>query len=177
MVVRIMTFVTNGGGVGPGHSAVTVDGSVYTFEETVAGWFSATSGWKKLKYDDYLASNKHRPVLVQYLSSKAVGDRVTAYVNASIARDDDYGSLSAGVCSTQVSKAVDNSLPADIIFDPKGFDTPFGVYHCARRLQLVTKEEYFWPGQADMTIGQWSSIVNKLKSDFPAAHKAMTFSR
>lgn len=173
MQVKIMTFVTNTvAGEGPGHSAVAVGSTVYTFEDT-GGWFSSGSGWKKLGMSSYMAANEHRPILIQSIP-QAHGPWVTEYVDRSIANDDDYGG--SGVCSQQVSRAVNYSLPQDIIFDPKGFDTPFGVYHCARRLGLVTAEEYFWPGRGKINALAWARIVNKLKADYPAAYKTMDLS-
>lgn len=164
-IVRILTFVTNVNGAGPGHSAVAVDSTVYTFEDVGGGWLQGGSGWKKLDYDSYLAANEHRPALVQYMNSHVNGDYVTEYVNKSIARDDDY--LGSGVCSQQVSRAINYACPQDLIFDPKGFDTPFGVFYCARRLALVSSEEYFWPGRSALRVLTWASIVNKLRADYP----------
>ncbi|HUF04285.1 MAG TPA: hypothetical protein VMM38_08930 [Aridibacter sp.] len=174
MDVRILTLVTNFNGTGPGHSAVAVGEMVFTFEDATNGWLQSGSGWKKVKYETYLGGNKHRPVLAQTIRG-ASPDSVTKYVDRSIANDDDY--LGSGVCSQQVAKAINYSLPHDIDFDPKGFDTPFGVYHCARRLKVVIGEEYTWPGRASLTVGVWASIVNKLKVDYPDAHKSMDFSR
>jgi hypothetical protein len=173
MQVKIMTFVTNTvAGEGPGHSAVAVGNTVYTFEDT-GGWFSSGSGWKTLVSSTYMAANAHRPILVQTIP-QAVGAWVTEYVYKSIANDDDYGG--SGVCSQQVSRAVNYALPQNIIFDPKGFDTPFGVYHCARRLGLVTGEEYFWPGKGKINALAWARIVNKLKADYPVAFRSMDLS-
>lgn len=173
MQVKIMTFVTNTtSGEGPGHSAVAVGSTVYTFENT-GGWFSSGSGWKILETDSYMAANEHRPILVQTIPS-AVGGWVTEYVLKSIENDDDYGG--SGVCSQMVSRAVNYSLPATVIFDPKGFDTPFGVYHCARRLKLVSEEAYYWPGKGKINALAWARIVNKLKADYPAAFNSMDLS-
>jgi len=173
MQVRILTFVTNVNGVGPGHSAVAVGSTVYTFEDT-GGWFNSGSAWKKLNYDQYLAGNTHRPVLVQTIPSANSGF-VTEYVDQSIASDDDY--IGSGVCSQQVARAVNYALPHNIDFDPRGFDTPFGVYHCARRLGVVGREEYDWSGRASLRVLVWSSIVNKLEADYPAALRSMNVSR
>jgi hypothetical protein len=173
MQVKIMTFVTNtASGEGPGHSAVAVGDTVYTFEDT-GGWFASGSGWKTLVSSNYLASNEHRPVLVQTIP-QAIGPWVTEYVMQSIAKDDDYGG--SGVCSQQVSRAVNYALPEGVIFDPKGFDTPFGVYHCARRLGLVESEQYYWPGKGKINALAWARIVNKLKADYPAAFRSMDLS-
>ncbi|REJ77943.1 MAG: hypothetical protein DWQ47_16425 [Acidobacteria bacterium] len=166
MQVKIITLVTNIDGVGPGHSAVAVGDQLYTFEDMTGGWFQSNSGWKKLQYEPYLSNNEHRPALIQTIPS-ANPPSVTKYVNQSIADDDDYGS--SGVCSQQVAMAVNYALPKDVIFNPKGFDTPFGVYWCARRLGLVSSEEYLWPGKSSVRFRTWMNIVNKLQSDYPIA--------
>lgn len=173
MQVKILTFVTNtASGDGPGHSAVAVGDTVYTFEDT-GGWFSSGSGWKTLIMSNYMAMNEHRPVLIQTIP-QAFGAYVTEYVTNSIRNDDDYGG--SGVCSQQVSRAVNYALPESIIFDPKGIDTPYAVYHTARRLGLVTAEEYFWPGKGKLRALAWSRIVNKLKADYPVAFRSMNLS-
>lgn len=170
MQVRILTFVTNFDGVGPGHSAVAVGNTVYTFEDVGGGWLQKGSGWKVLDYATYVKANAHRPVLAQTIS-QSNSTLVTEYVNNSIKNDDDY--MGSGVCSTQVSKAVNWSLPQGIDFDPKGFDTPFGVYWCARRLGLVVSEEYTWGDRKKLMVHVWANIVNKLASDYPDALKGL----
>ncbi len=166
MQVKIITLVTNLDGVGPGHSAVSVGEQLYTFEDIGGGWLQSGSGWKKERYEPYLAANEHRPALIQTIP-QAYAAWVTEYVNKSIANDDDY--LGSGVCSQQVARAVNYSLPKEIDFDPKGFDTPFGVYWCARRLKLVSNEEYLWPGKSSVRFRTWMNIVNKLQADYPIA--------
>lgn len=173
MQVKILTLISNtAAGEGPGHSAVAVGSTLYTFEDT-GGWFASGSGWKTLVSDSYLKANEHRPVLIQTIPLAAPGS-VTKYVINSIANDDDYGG--SGVCSQQVARAVNYALPRHIDFDPKGFDTPFGVYHCARRLGLVSSEEYFWPGRGKINALAWARIVNKLRADYPVAFRSMDLS-
>lgn len=172
--VRIMTFVTNFDGAGPGHSAVAVGSMAYTFENT-GGWLSDSSGWKTKEVSTYMKENEHRPILLQTLNGQVNPVHVVEYVRKSTDNDDDY--LGSGVCSTLVSRAINYALPENVIFDPRGIDTPFGVFHCARRLQLVTKEEYFWPGRARMPVLRWASIVNKLRSDYPGVLDTLDVSR
>jgi hypothetical protein len=81
------------------------------------------------------------------------------------------------VCSTQVARAVNYALPQNIVFEPKGIDTPYGVFYCARRLKLVTGEQYTWPGRGKLTVGTWAGIVNKLKADYPSVLEKMDVSR
>jgi hypothetical protein len=66
--------------------------------------------------------------------------------------------------------ALDYALP-NLTFNPRGFDMPFGVYHCARRLGLVQREEYFWPQRASLNVLAWARVANKLRSDYPAAYR------
>lgn len=172
--VRIMTFVTNFDGAGPGHSAIAVGNLAYTFENT-GGWLSASSGWSTKEITMYMKANEHRPILLQTLNSQVNAGNVVEYVRKSAENDDDY--FGSGVCSTLVSRAVNYALPENVIFDPRGMDTPFGVFHCARRLQLVTREEYFWPGRAQMPVLRWASIVNKLKADYPGVLDKLDISR
>ncbi len=172
MPVRILTLVTNGrGGTGPGHSALAVGSQVYTFGgggDGMGGNTSrSTSGWKTLGYQSYLTTNGHRPVLVQFLN-RVREQRVVQYVANSIASDEDYGT--SGVCSQQVSWALDYALP-NLTFDPRWFDTPFRVYHCARRLGLVQREQYLWPQRASLNVLAWARIANKLRSDYPLAYR------
>lgn len=170
MQVRILTFVTNFDGVGPGHSAVAVDNKVYTFEDVGSGWLQPGSGWKILDYSQYLLANAHRPVLAQTIT-QSNPQLIIDYVNKSIKNDDDY--IGSGVCSTQVSKAVNYSLPHGIDFDPKGFDTPFGVYYCAKNLSIVASEDYTWGDRKKLLVRVWANIVNKLSSDYPDALKGL----
>jgi hypothetical protein len=170
MQVRILTFVTNFDGVGPGHSAVAVGNIVYTFEDVGGGWLQSGSGWKILDYDQYLKANTRRPVLAQTISQSAP-HLITEYVNNSIKNDDDF--IGSGVCSIQASKALNYSLPQGIDFDPKGLDTPFGVYYCARRLAIVTSEEYTWAERSSLLVRVWANVVNKLASDYPDALKGL----
>jgi|GEM_PF-2665177 len=170
MQVKILTFVSNFNGSGPGHSAVSVGSTVYTFEDVANGWLQPGSGWKKLNYTSYLKSNEHRPVLAQTIPL-ATSSLVTQYVDQSIKDDDDY--IGSGVCSQQVARAVNWALPQNIDFDPKGFDTPFGVYHCARRLCVSSSEEYTWKGRKKINYRAWQNIFLKLAYDYPAAKKGL----
>ena len=170
MEVKILTFVTNLCGSGPGHSAVAVDKKVYTFEDIGGGWLQSGSGWKILDYDPYLQHNAHRPILIQTIRG-ANPSLIVEYVNKSIKNDDDYGG--SGVCSTQVSKAVNYSLPKEIDFDPFGFDTPHGVYYCARNLHIVTSEEYIWAEGRKPWNPFKNDIIIKLMLDYPLALKGL----
>jgi hypothetical protein len=163
--VVVVTCVTNAAGMGPGHSAVAVGTLLYTFEALDYG--GSGSGWKTLDRDSYFASNTHRPLLLQTLSMTAICPHLVAeYVNQSIANDDDY--IGSGVCSTQAARALDYAMPS-IVFEPRGFDTPYGVYQCARRLQLVVSESYLWTGRQALDRSVRMRVVDKLRSDYPHA--------
>jgi hypothetical protein len=175
--VRILTCVTNGQGIGPGHTAIAVENTVYSFENMVdnLSLLLRNSGWKTFGYASYIAANSFRPVLIQTLNASCVPEYVEEFVAKSKKRDDDYGT--SGVCSTLASKAINYALPESIVFDPKGIDTPFGVYHCARRLGIVRSEEYIWADSKTVRVLTWAGIVNTLRSDYPAAYKALDLSR
>ncbi len=164
MIVKILTCVTNAGGVGPGHSAVCVSSNTHTFEDVGGAWFQDGSGWLQFDYKAYLKKNTHRPVLLQTIPT-AVGSYVVEYIDKSKKRDDDY--LGSGVCSQQVAKAVNYGLPKDVNFDPKGFDTPFAGYHCAQRLSVVSTEEYLWPDRHSIGEGTRKRIEEILKVEYP----------
>ena len=170
--VKLLTLVTNHNGLGPGHSAVAVGSLVYTFEDAL-NVIGAGSAWRRIDYLNYLKQNSHRPALVQTLHH-ANAFRVEGYIDSSRADDDDY--LSSGVCSQLVARAVDAGLP-HIKFDPKGFDTPLGVYRCARRLGLVLEEQYLWPGRDTIPRSDWQRIVSKLEDDYPLAYRNLDYSR
>lgn len=169
--VKLLTLVTNYRGVGPGHSAVAVGSLVYTFEDHL-NVIGSGSAWRRIDYLDYLKQNSHRPALVQTLLH-ANPNQVERYIDLSRARDDDY--LSSGVCSQLVAEAVDAGLP-HMAFDPKGFDTPLGVYRCARRLGLVLEEKYLWPGRDMIPRSDWKRIVSRLEADYPLAYKDIDYS-
>ena len=59
--VAILTLVSNASGYGPGHSAIVVQGTVYSFEQ-IKGPFG--DSWLVMPVKEYLAINEHRPVLV-----------------------------------------------------------------------------------------------------------------
>ena len=171
-ILTIMTFVTNGNGVGPGHSAIAFDDTVYSFEAW-GDWFNSHSGWITLNYDDYVATNAWRPIILQTLSTKVNPPKSRSYIQRSMAADDDYGP--SGVCSSQVASAVDAGLTFS--FDPDGIDTPYGLYWKARRAGLVLAENIIWEDQTSMTTLQWASIVNKLNFEYPQIAKRLEVHR
>ena len=164
--VTILTCVTNGAGCGPGHTAIVLDETVYSFENT-GDWFSSgagASGWITAKLDDYLKKNEKRPVLLQELSEKVKPGPVEDFIKKSIADDDDY--LSSGVCSSLVASAVDAGFTGS--FNPWGVDTPWKVYHLARQKGIVATEKGVWDTDK-VNIVHRAVIAQKLALDYPNA--------
>ena len=164
--LTILTCVTNGAGCGPGHTAIVLDDTVYSFENT-GDWFSSgagASGWITAKLDAYLKKNEKRPVLLQELSEKVKPGPVEAYIKKSIADDDDY--LSSGVCSSLVASAVNAGFTAG--FNPFGVDTPWSVYHLAKKKGIVANERAVWDPDK-VNIAHRAMIASKLLMDYPTA--------
>ena len=165
--VTILTCVTNGAGCGPGHTAIVLDDTVYSFEN-VGDWFSKggnnASGWVTAKMADYLKKNEARPVLLQELSEKVRPQPVEDYIKKSIASDDDY--LSSGVCSSLVASAVNAGFTAG--FNPFGVDTPRNVYHLAKQKGIVASERGIWDPDKVNFVHR-GLIAAKLAVDFPSA--------
>ena len=158
----ILTCVTNIGGRGPGHSALVVDDTVHTFENA-GDWFSLPtrerSGWRRFGRAAYLAQNTQRPVIVQVLDRVRVDAAdAEAYVVRSTADDDDY--IGSGVCSSQVANAVDAASPT-LVFNPRGIDTPYKVFHLARTMGLATTTYAIWAGTN-------ANASAKLAKDYPS---------
>ena len=145
--VKLLTLVSNAGGVGPGHSAISINDIVHTFEVPPHQTIGPGTGWDKFKMGDYLRRNAHRPVYIQTLKTEVDPGRTYSYV---VNSTDDYGIN--GVCSQQVALAVDHGWMLGT-FDPVGIDTPYKVYHHARRKRLVQSESRVWPGRDSLPVG------------------------
>jgi hypothetical protein len=139
----LLTCVTNGGGIGPGHSAVVVDGFVYTFERFLAGWVTTTaSGWLQVRTRDYLDQNRHRPVIVQELApTKTNATAILKYIASTDAADADY--LSSGLCSHLAARSLSAGLPIKV--NPWGWNFPFQVYHFLKHTRLVSDSYCAFP--------------------------------
>jgi len=145
--IAILTCVSNVMGAGPGHSAVVAYDSVYSFE-TVPWQNTFNDGWNIFKIGKYLEHNAGRPVVIQELTQLVDLERVMRRVRTSMQNDDDYLGLPSGVCSTQVARALNAGTVQK--FDPKGIDTPYGVFKHATALGLVNRSYYYWPGKFDI---------------------------
>ena len=169
--VALITCITNAGGVGPGHTAVLLGDTVYSFEN-MGDWFSVfneKSGWKIFKLKKYLETNKNRPVIIQELSSKVSAAKVKSYILNSISSDADYGS--SGVCSSVAASAVEGAMTGS--FNPSGVDTPYKVFHLAIKKGIVKSTQVYWPGKSSLSDGVRQSILNKIKADYPSIGSAV----
>ncbi|MGG7567056.1 hypothetical protein ACQ5SO_12955 [Rhodovulum sp. DZ06] len=152
MPVSLLTCVTNGGGMGPGHSCIDVNGTVYTFQDI--DWGGNASGWLQFSLKKYLARNVHRPVIVQKMNSVVSDGKVLKYILGSITNDDDY--LGSGVCSSQAANAIESGYHGS--FNTWGVDTPYDIYKLAKKKRMVASEAMHWPGEKDCNFFVKNSI-------------------
>lgn len=146
MPVTLITCVTNAGGVGPGHSAIAINGTVYSFEQ--AGDIgSGSSGWLVVSLNRYLSMNTHRPVILQELTDQVSEGKALKYITQSISEDDDY--LGSGVCSSQAASAIDAAYSGD--FNTWGVDKPYEIYQLAKELGIVANERMTWPDKDSLS--------------------------
>ncbi len=154
--LRILTCVTNAGGVGPGHTALWVDNTVYSFERM----FSA-NGWLVQNFSTYVNNdqNKNRPVIAQTLNSRVNAQTV---LNSLRAEADEWFEQYSGsnVCSMRASANLDTGASAG--FDPRGYDTPYGVYWHAWNKEYVGSERCVWQTRSS----DYDSKRTKLYSDY-----------
>ncbi len=142
MTVSLVTCVTNAGGLGPGHSCIDINGTVYSFQGIDYG--GNKSAWVQFARSKYLARNAHRPVIFQKLTSAVADGKVQRYILASIADDDDYAT--SGVCSSQAANAIESGIPGT--FNTWGVDTPYDIYDLAKKKRIVSAESFHWPGES-----------------------------
>lgn len=141
--VTLVTCVSNGGGIGPGHSAIAIDGTLYTFEELNYGGNS--SAWVTFPVSSYLANNTHRPVILQRLTSAVNATQSLTYIQNSINNDDDY--VGSGVCSSQAASAIEAGYSGE--FNTVGIDKPYEIYQLAKEKSIVASEVMHWPGKSN----------------------------
>ncbi len=158
MALEIMTCVTNGQGMGPGHTALYIDGVVWSFEA-----IGSRNGWKKFDYSKYVHDNRWRPIIYQSMKVAVDKSKVEAFLHSdSSSAVNLYG---ANVCSQRASKALEAGASAG--FDPPGLDTPYGVYWHAWDKEYVDWEVCIWPDKGVTKPALvWSGIVNKLRDDY-----------
>jgi hypothetical protein len=172
--IAILTCITNGVVINsPGHSALIADDKVYTFENLMGGALSSNSGWSIVKTTDYLKlpGNVIRPIVIQELDMQKVNaGKALAYIEASIANDEDY--LGSGVCSTQAASALSAGVAGG--FDPWGVDTPHSVYALAKERMLVSRAYYIWDS-SKAPAAKVPGLIEKLANEYPDTPMAKGF--
>jgi hypothetical protein len=158
--VAILTLVSNAAGYGPGHSAIVVQGTVYSFEQ-IKGPFG--DSWLVMPVKEYLAINEHRPVLVQELSEKVSAPDVVRYIENSANADDDYAT--SGVCSSQVGSAIEEGWGQP--FNPSGPDTPASIFEMAKNKGIVSRTYSYWPGKDALPDSVKKRLTERLKKEYP----------
>lgn len=164
--LAIMTCITNGGGVGPGHTAVIVGDTVYSFENA-GDWFSVrteSSGWITMDAQEYIDKNAARPVVLQDINEQVNRSKVLRYIFGSMETDMDY--LSSGVCSSLVCSAIEAGYTGS--FNPPGVDTPYKTFHLANKKGIVRGTSVTWADRDTISSGNRSRIQEKVKSDYPS---------
>ncbi len=154
--LRIITCVTNAGGVGPGHTAIWIDNTIYSFER-----MTALNGWLVQPFSTYINNdqNKSRPVIAQTLNSRVSAQTVLDTVRAEV---DEWfeGYSGSNVCSQRGSTVLDSG--ASNGFDPRGYDTPYGVYWHAWNKEYVGSERCVWQERGS----NYESKRTKLLEDY-----------
>ena len=156
--VILVTCVTNKYGYGPGHSAIAINNTVYTFEN-YKDYGSSNSGWLAFGLTEYLEKNTFRPVILQMLGQSVDAGKALQYINKSRKSEDDY--LSSGVCSSQAASTINAGYSAGS-FNTWGVDTPYDIYRLAHKLNLVDDEQMFWPDRDTLNSGERTRIEEKL---------------
>jgi hypothetical protein len=136
--LRIVTCVTNAGGVGPGHTALWVDNQIYSFE-----LMGHANGWLVQNASTYLNNegNSNRPVIAQTLNGNVNAQTVLNSLRAEAAEWFEQYSAT-NVCSMRASANLDTG--ASNGFNPSGVDTPYGVYWHAWNKHYVGSERCVW---------------------------------
>ena len=155
-LLRIITCVTNAGGSGPGHTALWVDNTVYSFE--LMGSFN---GWLVQSATTYLNNdqNKSRPVIAQTLNSRVNAQKVLkALQDEANEWFEGYGA--ANVCSQRAASNLDAGASKG--FNPPGYDTPYRVYWHAWNKEYVGSERCVWQDRGSSFSGK----RDKLYADY-----------
>jgi len=154
--LRIITCVTNAGGVGPGHTALWIDNTIYSFEQ-----MTSANAWLVQSFSTYINNdtNKGRPVIAQTLNSNVNAQTVLDSVRAEAAEWFEQYSAT-NVCSMRASANLDAGASSG--FDPSGFDTPYKVYWLAWNKHYVGSERCVWQNRA----GDYESKRQKLLADY-----------
>ena len=155
----IITRGTKASGYGPGHTALWVGGTVYSFEQ-----MGSFNGWLVTSAQDYadLPGNKKRPLIYFKLNGRVDGAKLGQYLKSE--SDEWFERYGPSVCSQRASIALDSATFGG--FDPKGYDTPFGVYWCAWRRQVVDEWWGVWKSPDQQSAEAQKRIWAKLDTDY-----------
>jgi hypothetical protein len=156
--VGIITCVSNANGYGPGHTALWIDGTVYSFEQ-----MGSKNGWLVIKADEYAdtAQNRGRPLVYYHLNERTSPNMVEEYL---IGDAEGWSLYGPNVCSQRASLALNAGTLGG--FDPKGYDTPFGVYWCAWRRKMVGEWWAVWKEPSLQSEAAQARITAKLRDDY-----------
>lgn len=148
-------------GWGPGHSALVIGPTVYSFGDN--------GGWYVVPSKTYMAENTMRPVLVQHLDPGQVdGDKMLAYVTDPWNASEWY--VFSGVCSTQAAYAIAAATGKE--FDAPWFDTPIKIAALARDKGYVQEAYVVMPSETLSSDAQLSNAT-KILDNFPNAKCGM----
>lgn len=155
-LLRILTCVTNAGGMGPGHTALWIDEQIYSFEK-----ITSANGWLVQNFSTYVNNeqNKNRPVIAQTLNSNVNAQTVLNTVRREANEWFEQYSGS-NVCSQRASAMLDSGGSSG--FNPSGYDTPYKVYWHAWNKQYVGSERCVWQVRG----GDFQSKRDKLFQDY-----------
>jgi hypothetical protein len=154
----IITCVTNTSGYGPGHTALYINGTCYSFEQ-----MGNKNGWLVLRVDEYVdkPSNRGRPLIYYQLNERVNPDQIEDWLIADAKGWSLYG---PNVCSQRASHAVNAGTPGG--FDPPGYDTPLGVYWHAWEQRLVGDWWAVWKEPGLQNPAAQARIYAKLKKNY-----------
>lgn len=140
----LITVITNSGGMGPGHSAIAINQTVYSVE--LGNINPNKSAWLVIALERYKSHVNNRPLIYQNLNSKVSMSRTMDYIRKSDQRDDDY--FTNGVCSSQAGSAIEAGLGPGNTFNAQwGFDSPFSIFELAYQREIVASTHFEWPGE------------------------------
>jgi hypothetical protein len=154
MTVTLITCVTDTAGMGPGHSCIDVNGTIYSFETDAAG--RGAGVWVQIARAKYLARNAHRPLISQKLSSAVSDGKVMTHILGSVA-----GDQSQGASANQAANAIEKGTSST--FNTWGAEAPCDVYDLARARGIVAGVSAMWPGKATLPATVRALIMAVLK--------------
>lgn len=154
----IITCVTNANGYGPGHTALWIEGTCYSFER-----MGSQNGWLVTPVSTYVALplNRGRPLIYYRLNARVNPTEVQRYLDNDSTGWSVYG---PNVCSQKASEALNRGAIGG--FDPKGYDTPYGVYWHAWNRNFVAEWWAVWKDPSAQSDAARQRIYDKLWDDY-----------